>query len=70
MNPKTFFENATLILGVAIILLSSIVLDGCSQQIASVESKKTILFVCEHGAARSPIAAAYFNKLAENQGLD
>lgn len=28
-----------------------------------------ILFVCEHGAARSTIAAAYFNKLAEEQGL-
>lgn len=28
-----------------------------------------ILFVCEHGAARSTIATAYFNKLAEEQGL-
>ena len=28
-----------------------------------------ILFVCEHGAARSTIAAAYFNKLAEEHGL-
>lgn len=29
-----------------------------------------ILFVCEHGAARSTIATAYFNKLAEEQGLN
>ena len=29
-----------------------------------------ILFVCEHGAARSTIASAYFNKLAEEQGLN
>jgi len=29
-----------------------------------------ILFVCEHGAARSTVAAAYFNKLAEEQGLN
>ena len=29
-----------------------------------------ILFVCEHGAARSTIAAAYFNRLAEEQGLN
>jgi arsenate reductase (thioredoxin) len=28
---------------------------------------ETILFVCEHGAARSTIAAAYFNKLAKAQ---
>jgi arsenate reductase (thioredoxin) len=32
--------------------------------------KPTILFVCEHGAARSTIAAAYFNKLAQEQGLN
>jgi arsenate reductase len=30
----------------------------------------TILFICEHGAARSTIAAAYFNKLAQQQGLN
>src|SRR5690349_12976218 len=29
-----------------------------------------ILFVCEHGAAKSVIAAAYFNKLAQEQGLN
>jgi arsenate reductase (thioredoxin) len=30
----------------------------------------TILFVCEHGAAKSIIAAAYFNKLAYEMGLN
>ncbi len=30
----------------------------------------TILFVCEHGAAKSIIAAAYFNKLAHEKGLN
>lgn len=29
----------------------------------------TILFVCEHGAGRSPIAAAYFDRLAREKGL-
>jgi protein-tyrosine-phosphatase len=28
-----------------------------------------IIFVCEHGAAKSVIAAAYFNKLAAERGL-
>lgn len=32
-------------------------------------SVRTILFVCEHGAGRSTIAATYFNKIAEKQGL-
>lgn len=29
-----------------------------------------IVFVCEHGAAKSILAAAYFNKLANEIGLD
>ena len=29
----------------------------------------TILFICEHGAAKSAIAAAYFDKLAKERGL-
>jgi protein-tyrosine-phosphatase len=29
----------------------------------------TIIFVCEHGAAKSLIAAAYFNKLATERGM-
>jgi len=33
-------------------------------------SKPTIIFVCEHGAAKSIIAAAYFNKLASERGLE
>jgi arsenate reductase (thioredoxin) len=33
-------------------------------------TKPIILFVCEHGAARSTIAAAYFNKFAQQQNLD
>ena len=30
----------------------------------------TVLFVCEHGAAKSVIAAAYFDKLAKDRNLD
>jgi len=30
---------------------------------------KAVVFVCEHGAAKSVIATAYFNKLAEERGL-
>src|SRR5882762_4195420 len=28
-----------------------------------------VVFVCEHGAAKSVIATAYFNKLARDRGL-
>src|SRR5215204_764289 len=30
---------------------------------------KTVLFVCEHGAAKSVVAAAHFNHLAAERGL-
>lgn len=30
----------------------------------------TIIFVCEHGAAKSIIAASYFDKLANEKGLN
>jgi protein-tyrosine-phosphatase len=31
--------------------------------------KKTIVFVCEHGSAKSVIAAAHFNDLAQKKGI-
>ncbi len=34
------------------------------------KDKKVVLFVCEHGAARSLLASTYFNKLAAEKGLD
>lgn len=30
----------------------------------------TVVFVCEHGAAKSILAAAYFNRLANDMGLN
>jgi protein-tyrosine-phosphatase len=33
-------------------------------------TKPIILFVCEHGAAKSIVAATYFNELAAKNGLD
>ena len=33
------------------------------------KGKQTIVFVCEHGAAKSVVAAAYFNRLASEQFL-
>jgi hypothetical protein len=33
------------------------------------EKTRSILFICEHGAAKSVIAAAYFDKLAKERGL-
>lgn len=42
---------------------------GCNGQEAE-KDKKVVLFVCEHGAARSLLASTYFNKLAAQKGLN
>ena len=37
--------------------------------VQSAAPSPSVIFVCEHGAAKSVIAAAYFNKLATERGL-
>ena len=46
----------------ALLLLASL-------QPAAAGAPPTVVFVCEHGAAKSLIATAYFNKLAAERGL-
>ena len=54
---------------VAVCLAVSPIL-GCSHQRQTSTSPPTVLFVCEHGAAKSVIAAAYFDKLAAERHLN
>jgi len=44
-------------------------LDRQSMRKSEAGSAPSVLFVCEHGAAKSVIAAAEFNRLAEERGL-
>ena len=34
------------------------------------KQEQTVVFVCEHGSAKSVVAAAYFNRLAAERGLE
>lgn len=44
---------------------------GCTHERQPAKSTaQTVVFVCEHGAAKSVIAAAYFNKLAAERHLN
>lgn len=56
-----------------ILLLWTISMIGCTQTGTTVknmdEQTKTVVFVCEHGSAKSTVAAAHFNKLASERGL-
>ena len=57
-----------LLIAVVICFLS---ICGQAQDLAKdTEQKSVIIFVCEHGAAKSIVAAAHFNKLAEERGLN
>jgi len=51
------------------VLMVSLTITLSFGQIQKEDTASIILFVCEHGAARSTIAAAYFNKLAKEKGL-
>jgi len=58
---------------VNLILLTLLVLPiwGCTyERHPAKSSAPTVVFVCEHGAAKSVIAAAYFNKLAAERHLN
>ena len=51
-----------------VVALSLLVASALAGQAKDVP-KQEVVFVCEHGAAKSVIAAAYFNKLAKENGL-
>jgi arsenate reductase (thioredoxin) len=62
-----------------ITLLTSVLCASCTnsqkQEIKQVSGtnnnqQPTVLFVCEHGSAKSVVAAAHFNKLAREQNLN
>lgn len=49
-----------------LLLFFSTIFFCCNQATNS----KEVVFICPHGAARSPIAAAYFNKLTKEKNLN
>lgn len=51
------------------LLMSAFVCFSLAIGQAETPSTKTVVFVCEHGSAKSVIAAAHFNRIAESQGL-
>lgn len=55
-------------IGLAIVLAVGALFAQTNQKPAA--KPQTIVFVCEHGAAKSVIAAAYFNKLAAERHLN
>jgi protein-tyrosine-phosphatase len=55
--------------GLSAVLLFTACAVGGEAQTANPSAAPKVIFVCEHGAAKSVIATAYFNKLAAERGL-
>jgi protein-tyrosine-phosphatase len=56
-------------LSLTVFALLLVVAARSNAQSSETAARPRILFVCEHGAAKSVIAAAYFNQLAAERGL-
>src|SRR5262245_46308475 len=54
---------------IAMLLTLSTLMNVDGQTSKTTAASPSIIFVCEHGAAKSVIATAYFNKLAADRGL-
>jgi protein-tyrosine-phosphatase len=50
------------------VAIASLAITACAPPRATPE-REQVLFVCEHGAAKSVLAAAYFNSIAAARGL-
>src|SRR5215813_12573877 len=55
---------------VAIVTLSLYVNGQAQEAVKEPEQTPVIIFICEHGAAKSIVSAAYFNKLATERHLN
>lgn len=54
-----------------IIIMSALLFPVAGKtQSENLVDKSTVVFVCEHGSAKSVVAAAYFNHIAQQQGLN
>ena len=61
--------NSILRTGLSAVLLCAALSVRGEAQTANPSAAPRVVFVCEHGAAKSVIAAAYFNKIAAERGL-
>jgi protein-tyrosine-phosphatase len=69
MKPTSARNRAFSILCATLLAITAIVipLDGAS---ADAADKRTVVFVCLHGSVKSQIAAAHFNRIAAERGLN
>ena len=71
-GERTMALNGNGSIPILVLLLSTFVAKDLrrSAQAQHAKQASVVVFVCEHGSAKSVIAAAYFNKLAKEQQLN
>ena len=62
-------NHAAKLVGANMKILCLILVMSCLALVGHAQQKK-VVFICEHGAAKSVIAAAYFNKLVRERNLN
>jgi len=62
--------GSLVILGTAIVSSMALAQEGPSTATAPSQHQPTVLFICPHGAAKSVLASAYFQKAAKERGLN
>jgi protein-tyrosine-phosphatase len=66
---RAFVASKLLSIGVSAALLVSGEAIAQTSKAQADPQRSTIVFVCEHGSAKSVVAAAHFNRLAAEKGL-
>lgn len=61
--------NIVLLIGMVLFQITCLTSYGQNRKERTGHPLRTVVFVCEHGAARSLIASAYFNKMAQQRKL-
>src|SRR5689334_20099632 len=62
-------SSLTILVGITTMMLGAATSAAQSAKTKTEVNSSTVVFVCEHGAAKSVIAAAHFNRLATERGL-
>lgn len=60
-------NRSAVVLCVGLLVISS---SSCGRAASAARQAKSVVFVCPYGSAKSVVAARFFNRMAQEQGLD
>lgn len=69
-NKLSTYGHIILVAGIVLSIAANVEGQGVAKTRKEPKRMSVVVFVCEHGAAKSVIAAAHFNKLANERNLN